>query len=484
MIRVNVKNFSFACLGMLILGLMYILWEIDIINIRNLVLLIVFFMITIIVFVIKNFSISNLIKIRVATLLYWTVGYYFTSLYFILFKEEDIVDVNFLFAIIIASVGILSFICGSSLSFKIVNIYQKKSRVGGMVTNTSVLFLSVLILFIVTTITRVLFLKLGIYSPLFSGLSESLPIDLGVYNILMPFLSIHYLIIPVISWLFFSNINKKQKMILVLIYLVELFFSFFSFQRLPVIYGLFIPILVGRLVNKINLKYIYLILLISLIILFYVNQKFRVYILAISGYKYDLQLNFVDIIKMFTNLKDYIELTSEDLLEILDPFFNRFFDNTFTNLLAIIESKKELKLGVTYLLFLYNFIPRFIWSDKPVFQISYDFGIEYGIISPNETVAITVSRIGEAYMNFGIIGVIIILFIWGIIARLIEQSLLKRTLWLYLYFYVNFVLIAETFFTNVFAIMFKQLIYFALVLILSLLVINSLNKFTQRGVLK
>jgi len=174
------------------------------------------------------------------------------------------------------------------------------------------------------------------------------------------------------------------------------------------------------------------------------------------------------------NLKNYTELTGTKL-EILDVFFSRFFDNSYTNLLAIIKKGGDLKLGSTYLLFFYNFIPRFIWPNKPVFQTSYDFGIEYGIINPNETVAITVSRIGEAFINFGMVGVVIILFIWGTIAKVIEQSLSKRVLWLYIYFLFNFVVIAETFFTNVFSIIFKQLVYFGLFFTLSLLLLKFLR---------
>jgi len=476
MVKVNIKDSLLVCVGISILGTGYLFFEIS--NVDNSIL--VFFtsisMLVIIGIVIKKFSILNFSRIRVALLLYWAIAYYVSPLY-LLYKGENIDNVQFLYSMLIASVGIMSFILGNSLSFKTLNAYSKKSRCTNLINNIPALFLSTLILFGVATVIRLLFLKLGIYVSLFAGGINNLPISLTVYNALMPFLSINFLVIPLIVWLYFSDkISRKQKIILLSIYFIEVMFSFLTLQRFIVLYTLFVPIIIGTLANKVRLKFIHLFLFfIFILIFFYINSKIRLYLLVASEYNYNIQLNLTDTINTFHDLGNYVELSSNAKLEILDTFFYRFFDNSYKNLLAIIEKGGELKLGSTYLLFLYNFIPRFIWPNKPALQVSYDFGIEYGMINSTETVAITVSRIGEAFMNFGIAGVIIILFIWGIIAKIIEQSLSKHTLWLYIYIFANFVITAETFFTNVFSIIFKQLVYFSLFFILSLLLLEFLN---------
>jgi len=483
MVRIHTRELLLVCVGILTLGIVYLFFEIsNIADISNFIFFTSLSMLIIIGAVIKEFSIFSFSRIKVAMLLYWAIGYYVTPLYF-LYRGENIDNVQFVYAMLIASVGILSFILGNSFTFQTVNTPSQKSQITNLLNNIPALFLTILILFVVTTIIRVLFVNLGIYSSLFSGGLKNLPISLTIYNALMPFLSINFLTVPLISWLYFSNkIGKKQKIILLLMYFTEVIFSFLTLQRFPVIYTLFTPILVGALINKVRLKFIhFFILFIFILVFFYLNNKIRLYLLLLSGYKYDIQLNFRDFIDTLQGFKDYGELSTDSKLEIVDAFFYRFFDNCYKNLLAIIEKEGDFKLGSTYLFVFYNFIPRFIWPNKPEFQLSYDFGLEYGIINSNETVAITVSRIGEAFMNFGIVGVMVILFIWGIVAKVIEESLSKHILWLYIFFLVNFI-IAETFFTNVFSIVFKQLVYFSIFFILSLLILELLKVLSHRKI--
>jgi hypothetical protein len=472
MISVNLKDSVLVFVGFSILGLVYFIFQVGFIDIGISFFIIIFYMLVVIIISIKEFSIFNFGRIKPALLLYWAIGYYITPLY-LFYKRENIINAQFLYSMIVASIGILSFILGNSLYFRTKNSHSGKDSVINLINNVSILYLTTLFVFVISTVIRLLFLNLGIYSSLFIGAIEDLPVSLTVYNALMPFLSINFLIVPIIGWLFFSGkMSRKQKFILFLIYFVEVIFSFISLQRFIVIYTLFTPIFVGMLLHKLRLKFThYLIFFIFVLIFFYLNNVNRLYILASYGYQYAIQPKLGDIVNMLQNFWGYEKLPS-NIIEIQDTFFYRFFDNSYKNLLAIIEKTEEFKLGSTYLLFIYNFIPRFLWPNKPVFQVSYDFGIEYGLINPMESVAIAVSRIGEAFMNFGIVGVIIILFIWGAIAKVIEQGLFKRVLWLYIYLFVNFVVIAETFFTNVIAIIIKQLIYFGLLFVLSLILLR------------
>lgn len=71
--------------------------------------------------------------------------------------------------------------------------------------------------------------------------------------------------------------------------------------------------------------------------------------------------------------------------------------------------------------------PRFIWEDKPI--ISFDankFGREYGIISSDDTqTRVAPTMTGDLYMNFGVWGIIVGLFVLGGIYRLIFDYFIK-----------------------------------------------------------
>ena len=297
MVKVHTKDSLLVFVGTSILGVAYLLFEISNIDISILVFFTSISMLVIIVAAIKEFSLLNFARIKVALLLYWAIGYYVSPLY-LLYKGEDIDNVQFLYSMLIASVGVLSFILGYSVAFPSLNTYSKKSRVANLINNIPALFLCILILFSVATVIRLLFLKLGIYSSLFAGGVDDLPISITVYNAMMPFLSINFLTIPLIGWLYFSDkVNRKQKIILLLIYLIEVMFSFLSLQRFTLIYTLFVPIFVGVLVNKVRLKFTHLVLFfIFILAFFYLNNKIRLYLLVSSGYSYNIQPKFADII--------------------------------------------------------------------------------------------------------------------------------------------------------------------------------------------
>ena len=76
--------------------------------------------------------------------------------------------------------------------------------------------------------------------------------------------------------------------------------------------------------------------------------------------------------------------------------------------------------GASYYPILFKPIPRFIMPDKPE-EISGEwFGHRYGIITiENTTTSINLPQIVELYGNFGLIGVIIGMFLFGLLYRLL-----------------------------------------------------------------
>ncbi len=74
--------------------------------------------------------------------------------------------------------------------------------------------------------------------------------------------------------------------------------------------------------------------------------------------------------------------------------------------------------GETYYPLLFKPIPRIIWPDKPEEVTGRTFGQRYGYTSPaNPDTSINFAQLIEQYANFGVVGVVIGMFVIGMIYR-------------------------------------------------------------------
>ncbi len=81
--------------------------------------------------------------------------------------------------------------------------------------------------------------------------------------------------------------------------------------------------------------------------------------------------------------------------------------------------------GKTYSFFLVSFIPRIIWPDKPTAGSANGYyAVTYGVTSEEgaKTTTFGVSILGEAFMNFGWAGVILIMLVQGIFIGAMQHS--------------------------------------------------------------
>ncbi len=81
--------------------------------------------------------------------------------------------------------------------------------------------------------------------------------------------------------------------------------------------------------------------------------------------------------------------------------------------------------GKTYSFFLVSFIPRLLWPDKPTAGSANGFyAVTYGINSEEgaKTTTFGVSILGEAFMNFGWPGVVLIMLLQGILIGAMQHS--------------------------------------------------------------
>jgi hypothetical protein len=85
--------------------------------------------------------------------------------------------------------------------------------------------------------------------------------------------------------------------------------------------------------------------------------------------------------------------------------------------------------GSTYLNFFLNFIPRFIWQDKPNLNgFSNSLPREYGILGfDDERTSVGLGLLGEAWVNFGYVGLLIFMPLYGIIYRFLFGWVLVKS---------------------------------------------------------
>jgi hypothetical protein len=83
--------------------------------------------------------------------------------------------------------------------------------------------------------------------------------------------------------------------------------------------------------------------------------------------------------------------------------------------------------GASYQYFLYTWVPRVIWSDKPnVASIINSMDRSYLLVGENARAGIGIGHLPEAYANFGVIGVTIVMslqgFFFALFGRLYSDS--------------------------------------------------------------
>ena len=80
--------------------------------------------------------------------------------------------------------------------------------------------------------------------------------------------------------------------------------------------------------------------------------------------------------------------------------------------------------GETYSYFLVAFIPRVLWPNKPTTGTANAFyAVTYGITTEEgaKTTTFGVSLLGEAFINFGWYGVVLIMLLQGLIISVLEH---------------------------------------------------------------
>lgn len=92
--------------------------------------------------------------------------------------------------------------------------------------------------------------------------------------------------------------------------------------------------------------------------------------------------------------------------------------------------------GKTYSYFLVTWVPRFLWPSKPsVSGANQFYQVAYGLTPEDslDQVSIAIGSLGEAYMNFGWIGIPFVMFLIGVVLNIYQRIFLSRTSGVFLF---------------------------------------------------
>lgn len=122
-------------------------------------------------------------------------------------------------------------------------------------------------------------------------------------------------------------------------------------------------------------------------------------------------------------------LQASGLTTILKPVFGEFNLGGFVSLyhaMRVVPSILDHTLGATYFQFLWLLIPRGIWPDKPLAVGEYWLAA----LNPDSQLrfggGVSTGMIGEAYLNFGAIGLIVVPLVLGVVIFGLERFLSNR----------------------------------------------------------
>jgi len=92
---------------------------------------------------------------------------------------------------------------------------------------------------------------------------------------------------------------------------------------------------------------------------------------------------------------------------------------------VIIETPSEVPYwdGETYLSLVGSFVPRIFWPDKPTKELGQAFGHRYNFLDlHDEATSFNFPILIEAYANFGMTGVAIVMWLCGVLYLIVEQT--------------------------------------------------------------
>jgi hypothetical protein len=140
------------------------------------------------------------------------------------------------------------------------------------------------------------------------------------------------------------------------------------------------------------------------------------------GIWYDVAQSYLDRASTQASPADTLDTTRTSLTR-LD------FIHVLAHVEAFTPSVVPYYNGSTYSYFLYGWIPRLVWPDKPgALDRNIELILDYGLITEAilETTMMSIGTLAEAYANFAYPGVVVLMAVQGVILALCSRSFAGR----------------------------------------------------------
>lgn len=351
----------------------------------------------------------------------------------------------------ISLIGILFFYIGYKIKINKKIIYKFENQIFSSQIQKSLLF--VIISFLITwTIRLYLLNKNIIISKLFLGGNNLITGTNELYlTTLITFDRALWIVNPSIgiftSLLAYNYyfIHKKNRNLYLIIIIIEVLYQIFILNnRLPalIIILFYIPYKIYYTYNlQIPFKKITIIILLWIFLIYPLGKAMRSN--AFNYLKYDF--NIENISYFVTNsfdlfIEDYKNFNSFES-EKEAYIYYRFAPNDFFSSVLNEINEKGYLWGETYFRESALIIPRFLWPNKPDYNLEAESNIQKRYNLPYYDTMIT--PITEAYSNFGMPGVILLMFLYGYFSKkywlfIKKYKNDKLVFLIYIYFLYNF----------------------------------------------
>jgi hypothetical protein len=223
-----------------------------------------------------------------------------------------------------------------------------------------------------------------------------------------------------------------------------------------------------------------LLLLAGAFVFFIILQPVKFYVRDLS-WNQGVAMGPVDTMEAYATGFQQVYGTSKAMInDSKDNFENSFARiNHLATTASIIRdtpNPQPYQMGATYMPLFTKWIPRMFWPDKPVEGTGHEWAMRYGYLGEEDSgTSFNLPWLPEMYMNFGWPGVFGLMFLLGIIFRLLWSWLMGsagRPLE-----YAVAIVFAQSlvFAESNFSLMFGGIIVFAIILVLLLLMARLLG---------
>lgn len=230
----------------------------------------------------------------------------------------------------------------------------------------------------------------------------------------------------------FSEKQKRHKKIkftlAITIFLLEMLWLVPSGSREPIAHIILAALLAYTIIKRtIPVKTVVFLAIMSIPLL----AAFGGYRNVVSSYSEVSELNLTKTLPALIETKERLDIQN---IDILTTTLDRIYDGkSLGYILTHYSNDYDYELGYTYLKIPFIFIPRFIYSDKPVFTTPLN---NWYILLGGGSMPITFW--GESYINFSWVGILIMSFLLGITMKGFDYLFIQRVhkpYWMYIYIF-------------------------------------------------